>query len=61
MNQSMQQSSGDYSTHQVSESVDKMTVMRPTQSGMDPQSQDPDGATLVPLVNIPSYPLPCVG
>ena len=50
MNYKMQQPSGDYSTHQVSDVVDNMTMMRPTQSGVDPQSQDPDSATMIPSV-----------
>ena len=52
----MQQTSGDYPTHWVTEAAGDMTVRRPTQSGVDPQSQDPDDVTPVPPIGIPIYP-----
>ena len=51
----MQQTSGDYSTHQVTEAVGDMTLERPTQSGVDPQCQDPDNDTPVSSMYTPPY------
>ena len=51
----MQQTLGDYSTHQVTEAVGDMTLERPTQSGVDPQCQDPDDDTPVSLMYTPPY------
>ena len=57
----MQQASGDYSTYQVTETVGDMTVERHTQSGVDPQCQEPDDDTQISESSFQPHPPHIIG
>ena len=57
----MQHASGNYSTHQVTEAVGDVTLGGHTQSGVDPQCQEPEDDTQISESSFQSHPLHIIG